>query len=143
VRVMAGTYRGVKGPVAITNPSLIFDVQLKPGGTFSQPVRSMLPPPLPSPLSTSPSLSPHHTHHFCRQCLNPLISRGTHSQSATSKLARRFLTLNTCRSIHRGMGLCTSATVQAPWEGRKGHDSRPWCWDQETISQRLPPMKLV
>jgi redox-sensitive bicupin YhaK (pirin superfamily) len=38
VRVMAGTYKGVKGPVAITNPSLILDVQLKPGGNFSQPV---------------------------------------------------------------------------------------------------------
>lgn len=38
VRVLAGEYRGVEGPVAIANPSLILDVQVKPGGNFSTPI---------------------------------------------------------------------------------------------------------
>ena len=42
VRVMAGTYKGVTGPVVIQNPSMLMDVQLKPGGIFEQPVSTPL-----------------------------------------------------------------------------------------------------
>jgi len=38
VRVLVGDYKGVQGPVAITNPCLILDVQVQPGGNFSAPV---------------------------------------------------------------------------------------------------------
>ena len=40
VRVLAGAYKGSEGPVAITNPTLLLDVQVKPGGNFTQPVDS-------------------------------------------------------------------------------------------------------
>ena len=39
-----GAYKGVEGPVAITNPTLLLDVQVKPGGNFSTPVRLSTPP---------------------------------------------------------------------------------------------------
>jgi len=42
VRVLAGTYQGVVGPVAITNPTLLLDVQVQPGGNFSTPVSRSL-----------------------------------------------------------------------------------------------------
>jgi redox-sensitive bicupin YhaK (pirin superfamily) len=38
VRVLVGDYKGVQGPVAITNPCLILDVQVQPGGNFSAPI---------------------------------------------------------------------------------------------------------
>ena len=38
VRVMAGTYKGVEGPVYMRNPGMLLDVQLEPGATFSQAV---------------------------------------------------------------------------------------------------------
>ena len=40
VRVIAGTYKGVTGPVVIQNPSMLMDVQIKPGGVFTQQVGS-------------------------------------------------------------------------------------------------------
>lgn len=36
VRVIAGTYKGVTGPVVIQNPSMLMDVQIKAGGVFQQ-----------------------------------------------------------------------------------------------------------
>lgn len=38
VRVIAGDYKSVKGPVVIQNPSMLLDVQIKPGGVFNQTV---------------------------------------------------------------------------------------------------------
>lgn len=38
VRVMAGNYKGVEGPVYMRNPGMLFDVQVKPGATFSTQV---------------------------------------------------------------------------------------------------------
>ena len=42
VRVIAGTYKGITGPVVIQNPSMLMDVQLKPGGVFEQEVNSAI-----------------------------------------------------------------------------------------------------
>lgn len=41
VRVIAGDYKGVMGPVVIQNPSMLMDVQIKQGGKFEQPVSTL------------------------------------------------------------------------------------------------------
>lgn len=38
VRVMAGRYKGVEGPVFMRNPGILLDVQLKPGASFNHQV---------------------------------------------------------------------------------------------------------
>lgn len=48
VRVMAGNYKDVDGPVYTRNPTILLDVQLQPGATFTQPVRQQC-----TPLSSS------------------------------------------------------------------------------------------
>ena len=44
VRVMAGSYKGVEGPVYMRNPGMLLDVQLEPGATFTQQVWILLSP---------------------------------------------------------------------------------------------------
>ena len=39
VRVISGNYKGISGPVVIQNPSMLLDVTVKPGGTFTQQVK--------------------------------------------------------------------------------------------------------
>ena len=39
VRVIAGRYKSLTGPVVIQNPSMLLDVQIKAGGSFNQSVR--------------------------------------------------------------------------------------------------------
>lgn len=38
VRVISGNYKGISGPVVIQNPSMLLDVTVKPGGTFTQQI---------------------------------------------------------------------------------------------------------
>ena len=136
VRVMAGNYKGVEGPVYMRNPGMLMDVQLQPGATFTQPVR-LLRAPLRLPLIDRNLLIPSRCHH------SPLLGNTTHvegsfciAQASCSELSSTIVlvVLATaalfCADRPQLEWVCVRVRRQwYPWrhqgQARAGHGPRP------------------